>query len=82
MGDPHYPRSHLTSFDAWQLDRYRDELMFQSGSWRTSPTFVGEQATPRTVKDVRRQASSINKLQEENPSRADEAFEQIVKGAY
>lgn len=38
--------------------------------------------TPRTIKDVRRQASSIKKLQEENSSRADEAFEQIVKGAY
>jgi hypothetical protein len=38
--------------------------------------------TPRTVKDVRRQASSIKKLQQENPSRADTAFKQIVKGAH
>ena len=38
--------------------------------------------TPRTVKDVRRQASSIKKLQQESLSRADAAFEQIVKGAY
>ena len=30
--------------------------------------------TPRTVKDVRRQASSIKKLQQESPSRADKAF--------
>ncbi|OQE70082.1 hypothetical protein PENNAL_c0124G08506, partial [Penicillium nalgiovense] len=36
--------SHLTSFDLWQLDRHGDELMFQSGSWRTSPTFADEQA--------------------------------------
>ena len=28
---------NLTSSDAWQLDRHRDELMFQSGSWRMSP---------------------------------------------
>ena len=36
--------SNLTSFDVWQLDRHRDELMFQSGSWRMSPTFADEQA--------------------------------------
>jgi hypothetical protein len=38
--------------------------------------------TPHTVKDVRRQASSIKKLQQEDLLRADEAFNQIVKGAY
>ena len=32
--------SHLTSFDAWQLDRNRNELIFQSGSWRTIPIFA------------------------------------------
>ncbi|KAK9846916.1 hypothetical protein MYU51_000047 [Penicillium brevicompactum] len=36
--------SNLTSFDAWQLDRHRGELMFQSDSWRTSPTFADEHA--------------------------------------
>jgi hypothetical protein len=46
--------SHLTSFDAWQLDRHRDELMFQSDSWRTSPTFADEQAVSLSLRARRR----------------------------
>lgn len=38
--------------------------------------------TPYTVKDVRRQASSIKKMLQEDPSRAEKAFEQIVKGCH
>jgi hypothetical protein len=37
--------------------------------------------TPRTIKNVRLQASSIKKLLQENLSRADKAFKQTVKGA-
>ncbi|KAK9847470.1 hypothetical protein MYU51_018713 [Penicillium brevicompactum] len=44
--------SHLTSFEAWQLDRHRDELMFQSGSWRASPIFVDEQAVKGNQPDT------------------------------
>jgi hypothetical protein len=46
--------SHPTSFDAWQLDRHRDELIFQSGSWRTSPSFADEQAVSLSRRARRR----------------------------
>ena len=46
--------SHLTSFEAWQLDRHRDELMFQSGSWRASPIFVDEQAVGLSLRARKR----------------------------
>lgn len=46
--------SNLTSFDAWQLDRHRGELMFQSDSWRTSPTFADEHAVSLSLRAKRR----------------------------
>jgi hypothetical protein len=46
--------SNLTSFDAWQLDRHWDEIMFQSDSWRTSPTFADEHAVSLSLRAKRR----------------------------
>jgi hypothetical protein len=56
--------SHLTSFDAWPLDRHREELMFQSGSWGTSPTFADEQAVSLSLRAGKvRRAPIISSLQ-------------------